>query len=54
MVLSSFCVIMSILLMFIIVFINTIEEEKIISILRINGISKKEVIFIYLLESIFI
>lgn len=54
MVLSSFCIIMSILLMVIIVFINTIEEEKIISILRIYGISKKEVIFIFLFESILI
>ena len=54
MVLSSFCIIMSILLMVIIVFINTIEEEKIISILRIYGISKKEVVYIFLFESILI
>lgn len=54
MVLSSFCIIMSILLMVIIVFINTIEEEKIISILRIYGISKKEVVLIFLFESILI
>lgn len=54
MILSSFCIIMSILLMVIIVFINTLEEEKIISILRINGVSKIEVIIIFLLESILI
>ena len=53
-ILSSFCIIMSILLMVIIVFINTIEQEKIISILRINGISKNEVICIFLLDSIFV
>ena len=54
MVLSSFCIIMSILLMVIIVFFNTIEEEKIISILRGYGISKKEVVYIFLFESILI
>ena len=53
-ILSSFCIIMSILLMIIIVFINTIEEEKIISVLRINGISKGEVILIFIFEAIII
>ena len=53
-ILSSFCVIISLLLMGIIVFINTIEQSKMIGFLRINGINKKEIILIYLLESLLI
>ena len=51
-VLSSFCIIISFLLMAIIIFINTIEQEKLISLLRINGIRKEGVSLIFIIEGI--
>jgi len=52
MILSSFCIIISLLLMSVIIFINTIEQSKNIALLRVNGISKKDVILIYLFEAL--
>lgn len=53
-ILSSFCIIISLFLMAIIVFINTIEQSKIILYLRINSMSKIDIVLIYLIESILI
>lgn len=51
-VLSSFCIVISILLMAVIIFINTIEQEKLVGVLRINGIDKTGVILIFLSEGL--
>lgn len=50
MVLSSFCIIISFLLMAVIIFINTIEQTKLIALLRINGINKLDIILIFIIE----
>ena len=51
-ILSSFCIVSSLLLMAIIVFINTIEQSKLIAVLRVNGVSRFDVIIIYIIESL--
>ncbi len=53
-ILSSFCIIISFLLMAIIIFINTIEQSKLIAVLRINGIKKFDVVIIFILESLLV
>ena len=52
MVLSSFCIIISFLLMAVIIFINTIEQTKLIALLRINGINKLDIILIFIIEGL--
>ena len=51
-ILSMFCIIISLLLLAIIIFINTLEQSKLIALLRVNGIRKIDVVFIFIFESI--
>lgn len=54
MVLSGFSVFVSILLIAVIIFINTIEQKKYDAILIMQGYSKNNIIFIHLLQNILI
>ena len=51
-ILSMFCIIISLLLLAIIIFINTLEQSKLIALLRVNGIRKIDVVIIFIFESI--